>query len=95
MEPKQRVLIWMAVACGLLFLYGAGLLRWAELTAQKSVLEAEVARLKQENIRLYEEARRLREDPAYAEAVARRELGFVRPGETKIKFKDASSTKKQ
>lgn len=87
MEPKRRVLIGISIGGGLLFLYGAGLLRWAEITAQKSALESEVARLKQENLRLYEEARRLREDPAYAEAIARRELGFVRPGETKIKFK--------
>lgn len=43
--------------------------------------EAGVARLKQENAGLREQIRRLREDSGTIEAVARQDLGLMRPGE--------------
>ena len=86
MSSKTRFVRTALIGAGILFVYGAAALRWIELRSDRSRLEAEISSLKTENRRLYEEARRLREDPAYAEAVARRELGFVRPGETKIKI---------
>ena len=49
---------------------------------------AKVERLKQENAALRDQARRLREDPATLEAVARRELGLIRPGEILVVVKD-------
>lgn len=87
MEPKKKFLTSAAVAGGLILLYGSGLIRWAERKGTQARLESEIACLREENQRLYQEARRLREDPAYAEAVARRQLGFVRPGETVIRLK--------
>ena len=86
MDPKKKLLIGAGIGLGLLLLYGPAFLRWSELNARQEQLEAEVAALKQENLRLYQEAKRLREDPSYAEAVARRQFGFVRPGETVMKF---------
>lgn len=44
-------------------------------------LDAEVARQKAENAQLREHARRLQEDPATIEDLARRKLGLIRPGE--------------
>lgn len=44
-------------------------------------LEAAIAALRATNQRLQLEAERLRNDPAAIEELARRELGFVRPGE--------------
>lgn len=44
-------------------------------------LAVSVATAKAENARLREEVRRLREDPKAIEDIARRELGFIRPGE--------------
>jgi len=44
--------------------------------------------LKRENAALRDEVRRLQEDPATLEAVARRELGLVRPGEILVVLKD-------
>ena len=88
MDSKKHLLIGAVVGAGLLLLYGPGVLRWLELRQQETHLESEITSLETENRRLYEEARRLREDPDYAEAVARRELGYVRPGETKIHFKN-------
>jgi cell division protein FtsB len=48
----------------------------------------DLARLKRENAALRDEARRLRNDPATIEAVARGELGLVRPGEILVTIKD-------
>jgi len=66
--------------------YGPGLLRWAELKANEARLSAEVRDLKEENRMLTQEIDRLRKDPAYAESVAREQLGFTRPGEKIIRL---------
>lgn len=90
MDPKKKLLIGAGIGLGLLMLYAPAFLRWSELNARQEQLEAEIAALKGENSRLVQEAKRLREDPAYAEAVARRQFGFVRPGETVIKLQRSS-----
>jgi cell division protein FtsB len=90
MDPKKKLLIGAGIGLGLLALYGPAFLRWSELNARQEQLETEIAALKKENVRLYQEAKRLREDPSYAEAVARRQSGFVRPGETVVKFQRSS-----
>jgi cell division protein FtsB len=51
-------------------------------------LAADLARLRVENAGLREEARRLRQDPAAIEEIARRELGLMSPGETLFIIKD-------
>ncbi len=45
-------------------------------------------RLKHENGALRDAARRLQEDPATVEALARQELGLIRPGEILVVVKD-------
>ncbi len=89
MAPKKKLLIALAIGGGLLLLYGPAFLRWAELNGRHDQLALEVASLQRENQRLYEETRRLREDLSYAEAVARREMGMVRPGEKMVRFQKA------
>ena len=44
--------------------------------------------LRHENAGLREQARRLQDDPAAIEAVARQELGLIRPGEVLVVVKD-------
>jgi len=51
-------------------------------------LTAAIARQRAENDRLREDARRLREDPAAVEELARRELGLIHPGEKVFILKD-------
>jgi cell division protein FtsB len=51
-------------------------------------LAADITRARAENAQLREEARRLREDPATIEAIARRELGLMKPGEKLFIIKD-------
>jgi cell division protein FtsB len=48
----------------------------------------DLTRLKRENAALRDEARRLRNDPETIEAVARGELGLVKPGEILVTIKD-------
>ena|SRR5215831_3627444 len=50
----------------------------------------DLARLKRENAALRDEVRRLRSDPGTIEAVARGELGLVKPGEILVTIKDVS-----
>ena len=56
---------------------------FARLTAGRAhgALTASIADIRQENAALREQVRRLREDPRAIEAVAREELGLMRPGE--------------
>ena len=56
-----------------------------------AALERHVARLRAENASLREEARRLKEDPAAIEALARDELGLIYPGETLFIVKDRTN----
>ena len=93
MDPKKKLLIGGGIGLALLLLYAPAFLRWSELNARQEQLEAGIALLKRENARLVQEAKRLREDPSYAEAIARRQFGFVRPGETVVKFQKAGEGK--
>ncbi len=88
--PQKKLLIGLGIAGGLLILYGPGLVRWVELKFRQTHLRTEGWKLARENRRLYEETRRLREDASYAEAIARGQLGLVRPGETKVTFRRAA-----
>lgn len=63
------------------FVGDKGLLAMMEAREQYRLLEQALAEARAENARLREQARRLREDPAAIEEVARRELGLIRPGE--------------
>ena len=90
MDPKKKLLIGAGIGLGLLLLYGPAFIRWSELNARQEQMEAGVALLKRQNLQLYQEAKRLREDPSYAEAEARRQFGFVREGETVVKFQRSS-----
>lgn len=65
-----------------------GLLAMLQARRQYHELAASIARSRSENARLHDEVRRLREDPATIEEVARRELGLMRPGEKVFIIKD-------
>lgn len=94
MGPKKQLAVGLAIGAGILFLFGPALLRVAYLESEEMALRSRIAALRVENQQLIQEAKRLREDSAYLEAVARKELGFARPGETVIKFKDQKSAKR-
>jgi cell division protein FtsB len=67
-----------------------GLIETLRARRQYREVAASLEMLRHENGRLRDEVRRLNEDPATIEAVARRELGLVRPGEVLVVVKDAT-----
>ena len=92
-RPPRR--IWSQVmlfaACVLLVngLFGERGLTDTILARRASLKAArDLDRLKRDNAVLRDEARRLRDDPATIESVARGELGLMRPGEILITIKD-------
>jgi cell division protein FtsB len=66
-----------------------GLTETLRARKQHQELVSAIDRLKTENARLRDEARRLRSDPATIEALARQELGLIKPGEMLFIVKDA------
>ena len=69
-----------------------GLLATMRARRQYDQLSAAIDHQRAENARLREEARRLREDPAAIEELARRELGLIRPGERVFILKDLKTS---
>jgi cell division protein FtsB len=65
-----------------------GLMATMRARKQYDRLVSDLARVRYENASLREEARRLREDPAAIEEIARRELGLMSPGETLFIIRD-------
>lgn len=70
-----------------------GLLTMLRARQEYDELAGTVARERAQNARLRDEARRLREDPATIEEVARRELGLIKPGEKVFILKDVAPAK--
>jgi cell division protein FtsB len=65
-----------------------GLLESMHARRQYRELASSLEALRRENIRLRDEARRLREDPGAIESMAREQLGLIRPGEVLFIIKD-------
>lgn len=71
-------------------LFGArGLSAMMQARREYAVLANDLDRIRAENQRLQAEARRLREDPTAIEEAARRDLGFMAPGEKVFILHDA------
>jgi cell division protein FtsB len=68
-----------------------GLLAMLKARQQYRTLEQALDNARDDNSRLREEARRLREDPAAIEDIARRELGLIKPGEKLFIVKDVDT----
>ena len=68
-----------------------GLMETLRARKQHQELVGSIERLRTENARLRDEARRLRTDPATIEALARQELGLIKPGEMLFIIKNAKS----
>jgi cell division protein FtsB len=65
-----------------------GLLESMRARRQYEQLARSLDDMKRENARLRDEMRRLNEDPATIESLAREELGLIRPGEVLFILKD-------
>jgi cell division protein FtsB len=63
-----------------------GTMRIMAMQRDLAALEADIARLNAQARVLTEQVERVRSDPLYIEKLAREDLGYVRAGETVLKF---------
>ena len=88
----QMLLVFVTLVLVINALVGErGLMETLRARRQHQELVSSIERLRIENARLREEARRLRTDPGTIEALARQELGLIKPGEMLFIIKDAKS----
>jgi len=66
------------------------LVRLYHMHREQVALEHEIEQLTASNAALAEDVRNLRTDPARVEAIAREELGLVKPGELVYEFRPAA-----
>ena len=86
----QMLLVFVTVVLVINALVGErGLTETLRARKQHEELVTGIDRLKADNTRLRDEARRLRSDPSTIEALARQELGLIKPGEMLFIVKDA------
>jgi cell division protein FtsB len=96
--PHRRSSPWLRRAlvfaiCALLldaFFGDQGVAETRRARAEYAAAAADLQRMKVENAGLREQIRRLEHDPATIEALARRELGFIRPGEILVVVRDVT-----
>ena len=93
---RRRTLEYVGLAIASVLMIDAlvgdkGVLAMMQAREQYRELEVSLSDARSENVRLREEARRLREDPTAVEEIARRELGLIKPGERLFIVKDLAS----
>ena len=99
MSDRQKILLLLAMLglfSLLLFIMFSdnGLSDLFKLRGERDRLIQENMRLKRENLTLYRTIDRLKNDPAYIESIARRELGMIRKGEVILKPKQGVQDQK-
>ena len=67
-----------------------GLVHLYHMQQTRTALEREIEQLSAANAALAEEVRALRNDPGRVEAIAREDLGLVKPGELVYEFRAAA-----
>ena len=76
----------LVVAASLAVFGGSGILRVRAMHQEIQDLERELATLRAQTEKLTATIDKLRHDPAYIEKLAREDLGYVKEGETVLKF---------
>jgi cell division protein FtsB len=88
-KPLQMLLVFVTVVLLIDALVGErGLVERMKAGRLYLEAQAELEKIRQENARLLEEARRLKEDSSAIESLARKDLGLLRPGEVLFIIKD-------
>ena len=89
-KTLQLLLVFVTLVLVINALIGErGLMETLRAREKHAATVVAIDRLRSENGRLREEIRRLRFDPAAIEALARQELGLIKPGELLFIIKDA------
>ena len=94
---RRRALQWLLGFVTVVLVINAlvgerGLMETLRARRQHQELVTAIDRLRAENTRLRDEVRRLRSDPSTIEALARQELGLIKPGELLFIIKDTKAT---
>ena len=76
----------LVVGGGLAIYGGSGVMRVRAMQQEVRQLERELATLRSQTEKLTVTIDKLRHDPAYIEKLAREDLGYVREGDTVLKF---------
>ncbi|HEV8615638.1 MAG TPA: septum formation initiator family protein [Methylomirabilota bacterium] len=76
----------LLLATGLAVYGGNQLMRVAAMRREMETMERDLVTLRARTEELTKTVERLRNDPSYIEKLAREELGYVREGETVLKF---------
>ena len=76
----------LVVGGGLAIYGGSGVMRVRAMHEEIRQLERELSTLRSQTAKLTATIDKLRHDPAYIEKLAREDLGYVREGETVLKF---------
>lgn len=95
---NRKIVRWLLVfAASLIIVDGVfgerGLLAMLRARHEYQELSAAIDRQRADNARYRDEIRRLKEDPAAIEEIARRELGLIKPGEKVFIIKDVPQAK--
>ena len=80
------VVLALVVGGGLVVYGGSGVMRVRAMQQEIRQLERDLATLRAQTEKLTATIDKLRNDPAYIEKLAREDLGYVREGETVLKF---------
>ncbi len=90
---RRLVLLGMGVlALAGLAVGGNGVMRVWAMQREIQALERDIVRLRVQTETLARTVDRLRNDPLYIEQLAREDLGYVRDGETVLRFPSRSKT---
>ena len=92
---KRRLLFIAALAILIAVLSIGGnrsLIRIYQMSKTRAELHREIGRLKQANRDLVQEVQSFKNDPGRVEAIAREELGLIKPGEVEYQFGSAKPT---
>ena len=93
LRPRLKLAVLVLLSLVVASLVGnRGLVRLYRMHQTKAGLEREIGKLTLNNAALTEEVRALRTDPGRVEAIAREELGLVKPGELVYEFRAAPGT---
>ena len=80
------VVLALVVGGGLVVYGGSGVIRVRAMQQEIRHLERELSTLRSQTEKLTVTIDKLRHDPAYIEKLAREDLGYVREGDTVLKF---------
>ena len=90
----RKILILIVIIGVLIFLFANKNFQTLLVLKKEIVqLKQRIAGQKEENRELEEELEAMKNDPEYFESLARRELGLIKPGETKYKFVESEEEK--